>query len=238
MSNKQLIKNNVIVIIPALNEERNIGKVIDDIYANNNNVDIVVINDGSWDKTAENLKSKNVFVITHPYNMGIGASFETGCQFALQHGYEYLVRIDGDGQHDSKFIKDLLEPVKTDIVDIAIGSRFLGNSEFKSSSGRLIGIWIISAVLSIISGKRVTDPTSGFCVMNRKAFEFFSKNCPDDYPEPEILVYHRNFRIEEFPISIERRNSGTSSITPLKSIYYMFKVLLSLFVHVFRKEIK
>lgn len=233
------INKNTLVIIPAYNEEDSIGKVIDNIIGNISDVDILVINDGSFDKTAGILKErKDIFVVHHLFNLGIGAALETGCQFALSQGYDYIVRMDGDGQHDRAFIKAILEPIKSKEVDIVIGSRFLSNSEFTSSPFRLIGIKIISFVLTIITQKKITDPTSGFCAMNKKAFEFFSRNCAEDYPEPEILIYHKEFRIKEVPISISKRIDGVSSITPLKSIYYMVKVLFSLFVHIFRKEIK
>lgn len=233
---KILKQNDTLVIIPVFNEEKSIEFVIDDLLTQCNDVDILIVNDGSLDQTLKKIKDKEIFVINHLFNLGIGASLETGCLFALKHGYSYVVRIDGDRQHDVSFIKEVLAPVKKDELDIAIGSRFLGKSAFKTSFTRLIGIRFISLFLSVITKKKVTDPTSGFCAMNKKAFKFFSKNCVEDYPEPEILVYHKDFRIAEVPISITKRYDGISSITPLKSIYYMVKVLLSLFVNIFRKE--
>jgi len=233
---KSLKQHDILVIIPALNEEQNIGLVLDELLKKCSDVDIVVINDGSTDRTEDVAKTKDVFIINHLFNMGIGASFETGCQFALQQGYNFIVRMDADGQHDPNFVKNILEYVKNDRVDIAIGSRFSGKSVFKSSRSRLIGIKIISLFLTFLTKKKVTDPTSGFCAMNKKAFIFFSKGCAEDYPEPEILVFHRNFRMKEIPISINKRSIGISSITPLKSLYYMLKVLLSLFVHVFEDK--
>lgn len=231
-----LKQSDTLIIIPVFNEEKNIVRILDDLLTNYKEADVLVVNDGSFDKTSEVLESKNIFVITHPFNMGIGTSFETGCQFALAYGYNYIVRMDGDGQHSVIFIKNILTPVKNNEVDIAIGSRFLGNSQFKASFFRMIGISIISLLLAVITRKKITDPTSGFCAMNKRAFEFFSKNCTEDYPEPEILLRHRDFRIKEVPISITKRQSGISSITPLRSVYYMIKVSLSLFVNIFRKE--
>jgi len=229
-------KNDTLLIIPVLNEEHNIGRVLESLRLKAGAVDIVVINDGSNDKTSEIVESKGIFIINHVFNMGIGASFQTGCCFALKNGYDYIVRIDGDGQHDPVFIKDVLNPVKLERFDIAIGSRFLKESEFKSSFTRIIGIMIISWVLRFLTGKKVTDPTSGFCAMNKKAFRFFATHCAEDYPEPEILIHHRNFRITEVPIALMKRKGGNSSITPLKSVYYMYKVLFSLFVSILRKE--
>lgn len=231
-----LPKKDTLIIIPVFNEKAAIGEVINDLQRNYGEADILVVDDGSSDKTPEILKNKKVFVVTHLFNLGIGASFQTGCQFALSHNYSYIVRMDGDGQHNSVFINDILFPVKKGWVDIAIGSRFLGNSEFKSSFLRRIGISIISAILTLITKKRFTDPTSGFCAMNKRAYSFFAKSCVEDYPEPEILIHHRNFRITEIPITLMRRERGRSSITPLKSVYYMYKVLFSLFVSILRKE--
>lgn len=232
-----LKRNDTLVIIPVYNEEKNINRVIDELFKKCKDVDILVIDDGSFDRTAKILAHKNIFVINHLFNMGIGASFETGCQFAIYHGYSFVVRMDGDGQHNPSYIKNILKPVVNNEADIVIGSRFLSESEFKSSLFRIIGIWILSIFLKVLSKKKVTDPTSGFYAMNRKAFEFFSNNCPEDYPEPEIVIYHTNFRIKEVPISIMKRQDGISSITPLRSIYYMIKVLFSLFMHIFRKKI-
>lgn len=231
---KFLKQNDSLVVIPVFNEEVAIGGVIDALKENTKGADILIVNDGSSDSTREILKKKDVFVVSHAFNMGIGVSFQTGCLFALANGYNYIVRMDGDGQHTYDFINNILEPVKNGSVDIAIGSRFLGKSRFKSSFGRLLGIFIISWVLKIITGNLVTDPTSGFCAMNKKAFTFFSENCVEDYPEPEILMHHKDFRIKEIPITISRRSGGESSISPLRSVYYMFKVLFSLFVGIFR----
>ena len=230
--------NNTLVIIPAFNEEKNVGKVITEIKSYYKEIDILVINDGSNDKTSQVLNNYDVIVLNHVFNMGIGASLESACQYALIHNYKYIVRLDADGQHSARFINDLLLPIIKGEADIVIGSRFLGKSEFKSSPFRLIGIRIITFFLKLFSGKKATDPTSGFCSMSKKAFKFFAENCPDDYPEPEILVYNKEFAIKEIPILFKKREGGISSITPLKSIYYMVKVLFSLFIHIFKKELK
>lgn len=233
-----LKRSDILVLVPVFNEEESIAGVIDNIRANLKEVDILIINDGSTDTSAEKAEKKGVFVINHPFNMGIGTSLQTGCRFAAKYGYRYVIRIDGDGQHDAAFADAMLSPVKEGIADITMGSRFLGQSKFKSSFPRLAGIYIISWFLKIITGKKVTDPTSGFCALNKKACAFLSENCVEDYPEPEILVYHKEFRIREIPISINKRLGGVSSITPFMSVYYIFKVLLSLFMHMFRKENK
>jgi len=229
-------KNNTLIIIPVFNEELSIGTLLESLKAKENEADIMVVDDGSGDKTLDVVVSKGVFVVAHPFNMGIGTSFQTGCCFALESGYDYIVRIDGDGQHEPASINDVLSPVKSGKFDIAIGSRFLGASKFKSSFMRIIGITIIARLLTFLTGKKVTDPTSGFCAMNKKAFSFFARYCVDDYPEPEILIHHRDFGITEVPINLMKRKEGSSSITPLKSLYYMYKVIFSIIVSIFRKE--
>lgn len=232
------MQNKTLIILLAFNEENNIGKVIDDLTARYKKADILVVDDGSVDKTPEILQLKKVDFVRHIFNMGIGASFETGCLYALTRGYEYVVRMDGDGQHGIDFIDAILKPVQHGDADITIGSRFLGNSEFKTSSARLIGIWVIVFILTLLTSRKVTDPTSGFCAMNRRAFRFFSENCAYDYPEPEILLYHKEFRIKEIPVSITKRCGGVSSITPFRSIYYMIKVSISLVAKSFRERTK
>jgi len=220
--------NDVLVIILAYNEEKNVGSVIDDVRKYFCMADILVVDDGSEDNTAGVAVEKGVFFVRHVFNLGIGASLETAFRFACINGYEYIVRMDADGQHRAHCIQDLIGPVKTGEIDIAIGSRFLGKSEFKTSFLRTCGIRLIAAFLRLITGVAITDPTSGFCAMSKKAFLFFADNCADDYPEPEILIYHRDFRIKEIPISIAPRRAGVSSITPGKSVYYMYKVMFSI----------
>lgn len=233
---KAIKQNETLIIIPVFNEAKNIGKILDTLAQDYKEIGVLVINDGSEDETAQILKNRQAFVISHIFNMGIGASFQSGCQFALSRGYEYIVRMDGDGQHEARFIRDILTPLKRNEVDIVIGSRFLGDSKFKSSLFRIAGIKIISGVLTLMTGKKITDPTSGFCAMNKRAFTFFARDCVEDYPEPEILLHHKNFRIKEVPISMSKRSNGISSISPLKSIYYMYKILFSLLISIFRKE--
>lgn len=225
---ENLNKKDILVVIPAYNEEKNLGTVIDDIRKNFHAADVLVVDDGSSDNTAGVVNGRGVFLVRHAFNLGIGASFQTGCQFAGVQEYDYILRMDGDGQHCASFMQELIDPVRTGEVDIAIGSRFLGKSKFKSTALRISGICLISLILRGITGKKVTDPTSGFCAMNKKAFLFFSDNCADDYPEPQILLYQKDFKIREIPVSMSKRHSGISSITPQKSIYYMLKVLLAL----------
>jgi len=227
-------EHKILVIVPVYNEENSIKDVIFEIRKYLEDAEIIVIDDGSNDNTAEYASKEKTIVLSHPFNMGIGASFQSGCQFASIHGYDYIVRIDGDGQHDPSFIKDILEPLRKNEADIVIGSRFLIKAGYKSSFPRLIGIQLISFILSINRKNKVTDPTSGFCAMNKIAFNFFAKECVEDYPEPEILIHHNNFRMKEIPVLMKKRSYGNSSISPFDSVHYVFKVLFSLFVNIFR----
>jgi len=229
-----LNENNILVIIPAFNEEHTVGSVIRNVKKDFKGADILVVDDASLDGTYMKAFKNQAFVVKHAFNLGIGVSFQTGCQFACLHNYDCIVRVDADGQHDTCFIKDIVVSIKNNEADIVIGSRFLGDSNYKSSFFRLIGIRIISCALNTISKTRITDPTSGFCAMNRKAFEFFSRDCAEDYPEPEILLHHKNFRIKEVPVSMNKRYYGASSITFSKSVYYVLKVFFSLFVGMLR----
>ncbi len=231
-----LREHRILVIIPAFNEEFNLDAVIAGLKANCAGFDILVVNDGSRDNTKQCAAKNRVIVLNHAFNAGIGVSFQTGCQFALKNDYDYIVRIDADGQHDPTFIKDVVSPLLNNDADIVIGSRFLGKSAYKSSFLRLIGIALISFILTLISKKKVTDPTSGFCAMNRKAYEFFAKNCSEDYPEPKIFIHHDLFKIKEIPISMNKRNYGASTITFSNSTYYMLKVIFSLFIGSLKKE--
>lgn len=229
-------EHNVLIVIPAFNEEKNIVSILRLLFKEHPGIDILVVNDGSTDKTADYASREKAIVLNHPFNMGIGVSFQTGCCFALRHGYKFIVRIDGDGQHDPSFINAILTPIINGEVDIAVGSRFLGESKFKSVFLRRIGIFIISGFLRLVTKKRFTDPTSGFCAMNKKAYSFFAESCVEDYPEPEILIHHRDFRIKEVPVSMTKRVEGMSSINNLKSMYYMYKVLFLILLSMFRKE--
>lgn len=226
-----------IIIIPAYNEEPNIGNVIEEINRNVSGFDIVVIDDGSIDSTAEIARDCGATVISLPYNLGIGAAMQTGYKYAHRNGYEIAIQFDGDGQHRADQIETLLKPLLEGRTDLVVGSRFLSHGKYPASWARLAGIKILSAVVSLISGSRVTDPTSGFRAANRRTIDFFSKYYPDDYPEPETLVLLKKagFRIVEVPVLMRERQGGASSITPLRALYYMVKVLLAVMIDTLKK---
>ncbi|HVA31273.1 MAG TPA: glycosyltransferase family 2 protein [Gaiellaceae bacterium] len=229
-----------VAIVPALNEEHTITRVIDELRAFDPGLDIVVIDDGSADRTAAVAAAKGTYVLRLPFNLGIGGAVQTGFKFAFERGYDIAVRVDGDGQHDPAQLSRILEPVLRGDADIAVGSRFAaGEGGYRSSRSRRMGIRILAGVVSRIVGQRVTDTTSGFQALNREGIALFARDYPHDYPEVEatVMVFRHRLRLQEVPVSMRERGGGRSSITALRSIYYMAKVLLAIFVGLFRRTI-
>lgn len=227
----------ILVIIPAFNEASTIGAVIQDVRENMPEADIVVVNDGSWDSTVRIAEETGVSVVSHPYNLGIGATMQTGYKYAKLKGYDIAVQVDGDGQHQASQIKYLVEPLLRNEADIVVGSRFLGKGAYRPSIARATGINLFSRLVSVIIREKVTDTTSGFRAASMRCIDFFSRVYPDDYPEVEslVLLHKKGFRIIEVPVEMSERTGGRSSITAAKSIYYMFKVLLAIFVDLLKR---
>lgn len=229
-----------VAIVPALNEEHTIAGVIDELRAYDPRLDIVVVDDGSVDRTADVATAKGVSVLRLPFNLGIGGAVQTGFRFAFEHDYDIAVRVDGDGQHDPAQLARVLEPVLRDEVDVAVGSRFAADAGgFRSSRPRRVGIRMLAWVVSRIVGQQVTDTTSGFQAVNRRGIALFAHDYPHDYPEVEaaVMVFRHRLRLCEVPVSMRERGGGRSSITGLRSIYYMVKVLLAIFVGLFRRNV-
>jgi glycosyltransferase involved in cell wall biosynthesis len=230
-------KGKILVIVPAYNEEGSVGRVVEEVRNRFPQVDTIVVDDGSTDRTSEIAKSKGAVALDLPFNLGIGGAMQAGYQYAYEKGYDIAIQVDGDGQHDPKEIGKLLRALEEKKVDMVIGSRFIGDSGYKSSTMRRVGISIFSQVISMIVRQKITDPTSGFRASNRKAIQLFASNYPQDYPEPEvvILLHQCHLKIGEVPVGMSERYSGESSITKIMSIYYMVKVLLAIFVDCFKK---
>lgn len=227
----------ILVIVPAYNEEGNIGDVIKDLKDNFPGGDILVVNDGSQDGTSERAKGPGVTVIDLPFNLGIGGAMQTGFRYALSGGYDAAVQFDGDGQHRADEIPKILEPYRKNKTDLAVGSRFLSDGGFTSSMQRRMGSKILSFIVSFLIRKKITDTTSGFRVYSRKAISFFSSIYPEDYPEVEalILAHKKGLGIEEVPAEMSPRMIGKSSITIPRAVYYMVKVILAIFVDLLKK---
>ena len=213
------------------------GRVVEETHTHLPQVEVLVVNDGSTDLTSEIAKSKGAVALDLPFNLGIGGAMQAGYQYAKEKGYDIAIQVDADGQHNPKEIPKLLHALEAKKVDMVIGSRFIGDSGYKSSMMRRVGISIFSQVISMIVRQKITDPTSGFRASNRKAIQLFASNYPQDYPEPEvvILLHQCHLKIGEVPVGMSERYSGESSITKIMSIYYMVKVLLAIFVDCFKK---
>lgn len=231
-------KNRTLIIIPAYNEEGSVGKVVKEVKLYLPGADTLVVNDGSTDLTSLKARTAGAIVLDLPFNLGIGGAMQAGYKFALEKKYDIAIQVDGDGQHNPIEIPKLLKGLEEREVDMVIGSRFIGDSEFKSSMMRRVGISIFSKVISLIVGQKITDPTSGFRAVNQKTIRLFSTDYPQDYPEPEVLVllHQCGLKMAEVPIVMNERYAGESSITKIRSIYYMVKVLLAIFVDCFKKR--
>jgi glycosyltransferase involved in cell wall biosynthesis len=225
---------NIMVLIPAYNEEKNIADVIHETKQYLPEAHIVVVNDGSTDNTQHILEqTKNITVLNHPFNVGIGGAITTGFHYFLRNNFDYLVRIDGDGQHVPSQAPDVLEPIIEKKADSVIGSRFLEKKGYQSSFTRKGGIKLLYALSTFILKKKITDNTSGFKAYNRNAVEQVVEDYPSDYPEPiEVyLIMKKGLQILEVPVTMKERQSGTTSISLLDTYYYLIKVLLTIFIH-------
>jgi glycosyltransferase involved in cell wall biosynthesis len=232
------MSDRVLLLIPALNEEGAIGQVIAEARQVLPGVDILVANDCSTDNTAAVARKAGAWVLTVPHHLGLGGVLQAGYRLAYELGYDYVVRIDGDGQMDPRDVLVLLDTLKTSGCEMVIGSRYLAGGNGHTSSVRGLGIWFFRMILRPILGKPVMDPTSGFVAVNRRTLEVFSNSFPLEYPEIETLVVlrRRAFRFVEVPCRTRPRLAGRSTITPLKSIYYIVHVLLGVLVNILKFE--
>ena len=225
-----------LVIIPALNEEKTVGGVIGSILDAAQEVDIVVVSDGSTDRTAEVAAAAGAYVISLTVNLGIGGAVQTGYRYAKQKGYLYAVQIDADGQHDPADLPRLLAEARMGDADMILGSRYVQKTAYRSSTSRRMGMVLLAAFVHMAVGYAIKDTTSGYRVVNRRTIELFSSQYPMDYPEVEVLVLlHRyKMRVREVAVEMKERQAGVSSITMIKSMYYMFKVSLAILLEVLR----
>jgi hypothetical protein len=227
-----------IAIVPAFNEAQNIGPLLAELKALDPGLEVVVVSDGSTDATAEIAAAAGAHVVRLPFNLGIGGAVQTGFRFAWEGGYELAIRLDGDGQHDPGELRALVAPVAAGEADLAIGSRFIGAGGYRSSATRRIGIRVLAWVVSRIARQRLTDTTSGFQAANRRTIGLFAGELPHDYPEVEglVMAIRHGIRVREVPVTMREREHGRSSIGMLGSVYYMIKVLLAVFVDLFRRK--
>lgn len=231
----------VLVIIPAYNEEENILNTCNELKKEKlegHQLDFVVINDSSKDNTKQVCINNQINLIDLPCNLGIGGAVQTGYKYAYYHNYDVAIQFDGDGQHDAKYIKDLISEIEKG-TDLVIGSRYIcEKNEFKSTAMRRLGSNILRWLIKVFANTKVTDPTSGFRACNKRVIKIFANDYPTDYPEPETVasIAIRGLKVAEIPVEMKERIGGASSINSLKSVYYMIKVGLAIiFVSIFTK---
>ena len=226
-----------IVIIPAYNEEKSIVKTVQDICEHAPEFDYVIINDCSTDRTLSVCRKHHLHVLNLPVNLGIGGAVQTGFLYAHKNGYDYAVQFDGDGQHDAQYLQKMRDYMIEQNADMLIGSRFLEKEGFQSTGMRRFGIRYFSALIKFLTGQKITDPTSGMRMINRDILAMYSESYPKDYPEPEsvVAIINSGKKVMEYPVIMRKRTEGTSSISPLKSVYYMIKVSLAIFLEMLRK---
>lgn len=225
------------VIIPAYNEEKSIEKTVLDIKQNAPEFDYVIVNDCSTDATRVRCKENGLQVLNLPINLGIGGAVQTGYLYALKNGYDIVVQFDGDGQHDAKYLDEMQKFLLSEQADMVIGSRFIAKEGFQSSGIRRMGIRYFTNLIYFLTKTKITDPTSGMRMVNRKVIGIFAKNYPKDYPEPEsiVAIIKQHKKVIEYPVVMRERSEGTSSISPLRSVYYMIKVTLAILMEKLRR---
>lgn len=226
-----------LIIIPAYNEQESIKKTVEDIMEKAPHFDYIVINDCSTDKTKEICETEEFNVIHLPVNLGIGGAVQTGYLYAARNGYDIAVQVDGDGQHDPQFLSKMADYMEAEHADMVIGSRFIDKEGFQSSGARRVGIKYFTILIKLLTGTKITDPTSGLRMVNREIIEFFAEEYPKDYPEPEsvVAILRRKKKVLEIPVIMRERSGGVSSISMKKSVYYMIKVSLAILIERIRK---
>ncbi len=225
-----------LVIIPAYNEEENIENTVRDIVNNAIDFDYVIINDCSTDGTRDICEKNGFNIVNLPVNLGIGGAVQTGYLYALKYEYDIAVQVDGDGQHDPLFLKEMADYLEQNRLDMVIGSRFINKEGFQSSALRRFGIGYFSFLIKLVTKERITDPTSGLRMAGRNVIKMFAENYPKDYPEPEtvVTVINKGYNVKEIPVIMRERQGGVSSITMKKSVYYMVKVTLAILMEALR----
>ncbi len=231
-------ESRLLILIPCFNEQGAIGQVVTDVRQMLPGVPVLVIDDASTDDTVASAKWAGAQVLALPHHLGLGGAVQAGYKLAYESGFEYVIRVDGDGQHSAADIPKLFEMLRTSGCQMVIGSRYADNQGGYTSATRHLGIRVFRAVLRPILGRWVSDPTSGFVGVNREALALFSRSFPLEYPEIEALVVlqRKAFRFAEVPCRVRPRQSGRSSITAIKSVYYLIHVLLGVFVNILKFE--
>ena len=228
----------LVAIVPAWNEAGAIARVVHEIVDAVQDIEVVVVDDASEDETASIAEAEGATVLRLPFNVGIGGAVQTGFRYALEAGYERAVRLDGDGQHDASQIPRILAPLESGDADLVIGSRFVDpGGAYRPPFARRIGIRVFARLVSLLGGQKVTDTTSGFIALDRAGIELFAAEYPHDYPEVEatLVALRSGLRLAQVQVAMRERTTGTSSITFIRSLYYIVKVSLALLVASMRR---
>jgi glycosyltransferase involved in cell wall biosynthesis len=231
-------RDGLVAIVPAWNEAEVIGIVVGEIKRVRSDIEVVVVDDASQDDTAEVAEEHGATVLRLPFNVGIGGAVQTGFRYALEQGYARAVRLDGDGQHDASQIPRILAPIEDGTADLVIGSRFVDpGGTYRPPFGRRMGIRVFARLVSLLGGQRVTDTTSGFVALDRAGIELFAAQYPHDYPEVEstLVALRSGLRLAQVQVEMRERTTGASSITFIRSLYYIVKVTLALLVASLRR---
>ena len=231
------MENRKLVIIPAFNESGSILKAVEDIREHAPDFDYVVINDCSTDDTLALCQKQGLNYVNLPVNLGIGGGVQTGYVYAWRNGYDIAVQFDGDGQHNARYLNAMADKLENERLDMVIGSRYIKKEGFQSSGIRRIGIRYFTSLIKLVTGKKITDPTSGMRMAGRDVIGIYAKNYPKDYPEPEsvVTILKAGKQVGELPVQMNAREEGISSISPRKSVYYMIKVSLAIFIEAIRR---
>jgi glycosyltransferase involved in cell wall biosynthesis len=228
-----------LVVIPAFNEGKHVGKVLDEVIETLRGVDVLVVNDGSTDNTLETAKNKGVMVLDMPFNIGYGGAIQTGFRFAVENGYDFVITMDADGQHDPGYTKNLIDTIDREKADVVIGSRFLEGT-YKMGFTRRTGARLFSKIACFYTGTKFTDPTSGFQILNRKVFSYLAEgnNYPLDYPDVNIIMalHKMKFKVVEAPVKMKQKPGGKSMHSGLKPFIYVVRMLLAVAMILLRKE--
>lgn len=235
-------KAECLVIIPAYNEEQNVGRVIKEIRSLNLDLDLVVIDDGSTDLTKFVVREKEEKLISLPFNIGYGGALQTGYKYAVSMDYNYVVQFDADGQHDSSDILLIIEQLTTGEYDIVIGSRFLGKSSFYTSIPKKLAIMFFRLLIKWSTGVPITDPTSGLQGLTKQVYTYYATmgNYPEDYPDTDTLISMilSGYRVTEIAAHIRERHSGKGMHSGIKTLYYFIKMLVSILIVLIRGKNK
>jgi len=233
--------SNTLIVIPAYNEENNIGNVLKGIRRCAPEISVLVVNDGSRDATVRISREHGAKVISLPFNSGYGVALQTGFIFALKNGYTTVLQMDADGQHDPRYIVDMLQEIQNENLDVVIGSRFLEDDKYKTTFLKRMGMFIFGSLASLFCGQRVSDPTSGFQALKGKAIQFVAgEYYPPDYPDADfiIMLHQCGFKTREIPVTMHPSPDNKSMHTGHKTVYYVFKMFLSILVTLLRQKPK